>query len=296
MNILTIGIVSISSIIPRDAFDFGTNALVQAGYRVKVAPNVVGPAVAPAAERARLLEAFWLDPEIDLLLFSRGGDGAADVVPLLDWDALRARPDLPVMGFSDVTVLLGAMLAHGVGHPVSGPMLSYSRRLEPAAREWVRAVLAEAPLPPVRLRVLHAAGNGGASGLPTGGHLTRLHWLWKNGLLPSADGRVVFVECTAKYPPSQVRQCLEDLRDGGALAGASAVVFCDFRHAGADRAELDAFFPDFAASLPCPVYAGFPYGHVPGILAIDFRRPLDISPDGILAFRDAGKPVPGVSR
>ena len=195
-----------------------------------------------------------------------------------------------------MTVLLGARLAHGVGHPVSGPMLSYSRRLEPAAREWVRAVLAEAPLPPVRLRVLHAAGNGGVSGLPMGGHLTRLHWLWKNGLLPSADGRVVFVECTAKYPPSQVRQCLEDLRDGGALAGASAVVFCDFRHAGADRAELDAFFPDFAASLPCPVYAGFPYGHVPGILAIDFRRPLDISPDGILAFRDAGKPVPGVSR
>ena len=57
MNILTIGIVSISSIIPRDAFDFGTNALVQAGYRVKVAPNVVGPAVAPAAGRARLRRA-----------------------------------------------------------------------------------------------------------------------------------------------------------------------------------------------------------------------------------------------
>lgn len=286
MNIVTIGIVSISSIIPSPQLDFGTNALVQAGYRVKVAPNVAGPAVAPAAERARLLEAFWLDPEIDLLLFSRGGDGAADVVPLLDWERLRARPDLPVMGFSDVTVLLDAMLARGVGHPISGPMLSYAKRLEPAAREWVRAVLAEAPLPPVRLRVLRPAGDGGASGLPMGGHLTRLHWLWKNGMLPSAAGRVVFVECTAKYPPAQVRQCLEELREGGTFAGASAVVLCDFRHVGADRDALDAFLPAFAATLPCPVFSGFPYGHVPGILALDFRRTLSISADGVVQFAD----------
>lgn len=297
MHILTIGIVSISSIIPRDQFDFGTNALAQAGYRVKVAPNVVGPEVAPAAERARLLEAFWLDPEIDLLLFSRGGEGAADVVPLLDWDALRARPDLPVMGFSDVTILLGAMLSRGVGHPISGPMLSYSRRLTPEAREWVHSTLAEDPLPPVRLRVLRGADNGGSvSGLPMGGHVTRLHWLWKNGLLPSAKGRVVFLECTARYPPSQVRQCLEELREGGAFDGAAAVVLCDFRHAGAERAALDAFFPEFAASLPCPVFSEFPYGHVPDIRALDFRRSLELDPHGMLTFRNVEQPIPGLLR
>jgi len=291
MNIVTIGIVSISSIIPRAQFDLGTNALVQAGYSVKVAPNVVGPAVAPAAERARLLEAFWLDPEIDLLLFSRGGDGAADVVPLLDWERLRARPDLPVVGFSDVTILLNAMLAKGVGHPISGPMLSYAGRLTPEAGAWFRATLAEAPLPQVNLRVLRPAGEGGVAGPPMGGHLTRLHWLWRNGLLPSAEGRVVFIECTAKYPPSQVRRCLEELRDGGAFAGASAVVLCDFRHTGDERAELDAYLPEFASSLTCPVFSGFPYGHVPGIRAIDFRRTLSITPDGALAW-----PAPATAR
>lgn len=281
MHILTIGIVSISSIIPHDQFDFGTNALIQAGYRVKVAPNVVGPAVAPAAERARLLETFWLDPEIDLLLFSRGGEGATDVVPLLDWERLRARPELPVMGFSDLTILLNAMLTKGVGHPISGPMLSYSKRLSPEAREWVRTVFAETSLPPIRLRVLHKAEtDGDASGLPMGGHVTRLHWLLRNGLMPSAKGRVVFLECTAKYPPPQVQQCLEELRDAGALDGAAAVVICDFRHAGSERNALEDFFTDFAASLPCPVFAGFPYGHIPGILALDFRRVVTISTDG----------------
>ena len=123
-SIVTIGIVSISSLLPREQLDAGTNVLASAGYRIKVAPNVARAEVAPPEERARLLEAFWLDPEIDLLLFARGGEGAADVVPLLDWERLRARPDLPVMGFSDVTILLNAMLAKGGPPPASGPMLS----------------------------------------------------------------------------------------------------------------------------------------------------------------------------
>ncbi len=296
-SIITIGIVSISSLLPREQLDAGTNALASAGYHVKVAPNVARSEVAPPEERARLLEAFWLDPEIDFLLFARGGEGAADVVPLLDWERLRTRPDLPVMGFIDVTILLNAMLAKGVGHPVSGPMLSYATRLTPEARDWAHRVLRgaigvakadpsdeDARLPSVRCRVVHGAG-GVASALPMGGHVTRLHFLWERGLAPSAANRVVFLECTARHVASTVVGNLTAMRDGGFFDGAAAVVFCDFRHKDADRAALDAFFPEFAASLPCPVFSGFPYGHIPGILALDFRRELSISPDGLLQFR-----------
>ena len=165
-SIVTIGIVSISSLLPREQLDAGTNALASAGYRIKVAPNVARAEVASPEERARLLEAFWLDPEIDLLLFARGGEGAADVVPLLDWERLRARPDLPVMGFSDVTLLLNAMLAKGVGHPVSGPMLSYATRLTPEARDWAHRVLRGEALPAVRCRAV--GGEGGVADLGGG--------------------------------------------------------------------------------------------------------------------------------
>ena len=283
-SIVTIGIVSISSLLPREQLDAGTNALASAGYRIKVAPNVARSEVAPPEERARLLEAFWLDPEIDLLLFARGGEGAADVVPLLDWERLRARPDLPVMGFSDVTVLLNAMLAKGVGHPVSGPMLSYATRLTPEARDWAHRVLRGEALPAVRCRAV--GGEGGvAAALPMGGHVTRLHFLWERGLAPSATNRVVFLECTARHAAATVVGDLTAMRDGGFFDGAAAVVLCDFRHKDADRAALEAFFPAFAASLPCPVFSGFPYGHVPGILALDFRRKLSIAPDGLLQFQ-----------
>ena len=323
-SILTIGIVSISSILPREQFDAGTNALVRAGYRVKVAANVAQCRMVPPEERARLLEEMWLDPEVDLLLFSRGGEGAEEVVPLLDWERLRARPDMPVMGFSDVTILLNAMLAKGVGHPISGPMLSYATRLTPEAREWTRAVLEDVcngppggrpegvlagspggrPLPAVPLKQFNGgnaadfkpegqlpggkAAFNGADGVfaagSMGGHVTRLHWLFEHGLAPSASNRVVFLECTARHVATTVIADLEAMRDGGFFDGASAVILCDFRHRGAERATLDAFFPAFAASLPCPAFTGFPYGHNPGILALDFRRGVQIAPDGVLSF------------
>ena len=325
MDILTIGIVSISSVLNQDAFVAGTNILADAGFRVKVAPNVAQCRMVPPEERARLLEEMWLDPEVDLLLFSRGGEGAEEVVPLLDWDRLRARPDMPVMGFSDVTILLNAMLAKGVGHPISGPMLSYATRLTPEAREWTRGVLRGAlgntaipdnagtigntgntagGLPPVSLTqfkgvtaadfkpegrlpdgeaALNGAGAVSAAG-SMGGHVTRLHWLFQNGLAPSAAGRVVFLECTARHKAETVIADLTEMRKGGFFDGAAAVVLCDFRHKDAERAALDAFFAEFAADLPCPVFAGFPYGHVSEIRAIDFRREVIISPDGALRF------------
>ena len=42
--------------ISADQLDAGTNMLLSAGYRVKVASNVPGPKVAPPEERARILE------------------------------------------------------------------------------------------------------------------------------------------------------------------------------------------------------------------------------------------------
>ena len=293
-EIVTIGLVSISTLIPHDQLDAGTNILIRAGYRVKVAPNVAQCCMAPPAERARLLEEFWLDPEIDLLLFARGGEGAVDVVPLLDWERLRARPDMPVMGFSDITVLLNAMLAKGVGHPISGPMLSYATRLTPEARDWSHRVLRGEELPVIVLSpilprppcgVAGSPRRGAEGALPMGGHVTRLHWLFTNGLAPSASNRVVFLECTARHVAAPGIDDLTAMRDGGFFDGAAAVVLCDFRHKDEEHAALDAFFPEFAASLPCPVFAGFPYGHIPGILAIDFRRELSISPDGNLRFK-----------
>ena len=88
-EVKTVGIVAMSSVIPTKTFNAGTNALMKAGYRLKVMPNVPEQTVTTPERRARLFEEAWLDPEIDLILFARGGQGAIDVVDKVDWEKLR---------------------------------------------------------------------------------------------------------------------------------------------------------------------------------------------------------------
>lgn len=279
-DVKTVGIVSASSILPKEKFILGTNRIASAGYRVKVMPNVQAPQVAPAATRARLFEQAWLDPEIDIILFSRGGKGAADVIGLIDWEKLRSR-DMRVIGFSDVTLVVNTMLAKKVGHPYTGPMLSSFGSWTDKSRDWFGKMLAGAPLPTLKVKVLKA---GAAKGLPMGGHVDRLYSLFKQAVAPETANRIVFLECTNRYSANDIKVKLVEMRDSGFLKNAAAVVFADFRHTGKERVKLDQFMLTFAGTLPCPVFADYPYGHCPGSLLIDFQREAEIAPDGTFAW------------
>ena len=277
-SVKVIGIVSVSHLISPEKLALGTNLLVQAGYRVKTMPNVLkmeSPEV-----RARLFEEAWLDPEIDFLLFSTGGLGAADVIGLIDWERLRAR-DMSVIGYSDVTLILGAMLAKGVGHPITGPMLSrLVTDCSPEAIEWLRQMVDGAPLHlqliPVKPCVAPVSGKSIA------GLINRFPVLLDRGFLPSFDGRVVFLENTPKYADI-AEAVLNDLVTRGVFEKTAAVVFCDFNRDW-EQSRVNALFDRFAAKVPCPVFSGYPYGHVRNSFAIDFTRPLRISATGDLEW------------
>lgn len=58
--------------------------------------------------RAKDLNDFFKDDEVDAILCFRGGYGAARFLDLIDYEAIKAHPKL-LVGFSDVTVLLNAI-------------------------------------------------------------------------------------------------------------------------------------------------------------------------------------------
>ena len=277
-DVKTVGIVSVSSLLPEEKFVRGTNLLAEAGYRVKSMPNV--RRMEPPDVRARVFEQAWLDPEIDFLLFARGGHGASDVVPLIDWERLRRR-DMRVMGFSDVTLVLGAMLAKGAGRPISGPMLStLSTYCSGESRERLRMVLDGTP-PPVALKPVKPCASA-VCGKPFAGLVSRLPVLLEKGLMPSLDGRIVFIECTPRYADVS-EPILDELVAKGVFAKAAAIVFCDFNSKW-DKSRVEDLFTRFARKVSCPVFSGYPYGHVPRSFAIDFTRPLRISETGIMEW------------
>jgi len=278
-EVKTVGIVSVSSQIPKDVFERGTNLLSCAGYRVKAMPNVLKKETPET--RARLFEQAWLDPEIDFLLFSRGGKGAHEVVPLIDWERLRGR-EMPVLGFSDVTIVLGAMQKKGVGRPISGPSLAaLSRYISSESRERLRQVLDGNP-PPVRLKPVKPCAAP-VAGRPFAGLVSRFAMLDKIGYLPSFDGLIVFAEGIPSNADTS-EETLDKLVEKGAFNKAAAVVFCDFNHQW-EKSRVEALFARFAAKVPCPVFSGYPYGHIPKSFAVDFMRPVRISVDGLMEWQ-----------
>lgn len=276
----TVGVAAISSKVPLKAFAAVTNRLTRAGYKMKIMPNVTEPKVAPAKRRAELLEQLWMDPEVDIVVFAYGGQGAMDVVPLLDWERLRKR-DMPVIGFSDLTVLVNTMLAKNAGHPYTGPVLTTLGYSNPAAVDRMKKTMANRP-DDVKLTAVKP-GRKAVTGLAMGGLLDRLHRMTLKGWLPDPKGRVIFIENTNKYA-QRTDEMLGDMCKNGVFNDAAAVVFCDF-NSKTPKAKTRARLKKFADSIPCPVYMGYPYGHIPNTSIIDFRRTLTITPEGKLSWQ-----------
>src|SRR4051812_26024801 len=88
----------------------------------------------PAEDRASDLHEAFADPEVDAVLAIRGGYGAAELVPLLDAELLKANAK-PFIGMSDLTVL-HLVLSERLGLPAFlGPV---ARHLPPGARYTAR--------------------------------------------------------------------------------------------------------------------------------------------------------------
>ncbi len=289
-EVRTVALVMPASIQPKANFDRGKYALEAAGYKVKVMPRLDFRKVAPVADRVADFEQAWMDPEVDLVLCARGGTGAEDLLDKLDWAKLRTRKQR-VLGFSNITMLLNAMLKENAGHPFSGPTLSQFLYAKPETLKWLsKAIGDEKPMPDVRLKALRP---GACRGLACGGHISLVLKGIQIGWAADTKGRIVFLE-TSIREPSAIRKTLDDIVASGYFNGCAGVVFGELTPGGPNRrkltgkaladarAEVAQIRRDFAAKMTCPVYEGYPYGHIGKSFTIDFLREKAITADGIL--------------
>ncbi len=256
-------------------------ALKKAGYRVKEMPHIREGApekgytsIAPAKRKADLEQA-WLDPEVDLIMCVRGGVGSENIVPLLDWEKLRKRPDMPLIGFSNITALHMGMLAKKAGHPITAPNLVFALGIDKESVEACKAVLAGKSPAPVKLTPLRP---GKASGTALAGHVYLLNVMSKTKYFPETKGKIIFMECPG-YGGDFIRKLLREMIKNGHFRDCSAVVFGNMKGAGSSAMQI---MKEFTGEVSCPVYYGFPYGHTPQNHAIDLRKKVTIDENGIL--------------
>ena len=143
----TVGLVSPSSA-SDDSFSLqlAREAMEALGFKVKAGPHLAsryGHLAGTDAERAGDLNAMFADSTVKAIVCVRGGSGAARLLPLLDYDAIRRNPKV-LLGYSDITALHLAAQVKG-WQSLHAPVLTESTLPEAALEEPTSPA---PPLPP----------------------------------------------------------------------------------------------------------------------------------------------------
>lgn len=225
-------------------------------------------------DRAADLNRMFADPEVDGIFALRGGWGAARLLPLLDYDAIRRNPKV-FLGYSDVTALLTAIHARTGLITFHGPMgVSTWNRF---AVEHLRRVLFDAEAADLanpteigdtlvqtedRVQVITP---GRARGRLIGGNLSVLSAIMGSPYLPDWEGAILFLE-EVEEDIYRVDRMLTQLRLAGVLEKIAGFVFGKCTGCGPGEGygslTLEQLFADHVAPLGIPAWSGAMIGHI----------------------------------
>jgi len=107
-NVNTIGIIALSGNCDREKVLNSKLFFENLGYKVKLSKNIFDSNNYLAGhdkDKLEELHAFFKDPEIDLIIASRGGYGAIRLINNIDYNLIKNNPK-PICGFSDFTAIL----------------------------------------------------------------------------------------------------------------------------------------------------------------------------------------------
>ena len=243
------------------------------GFRVRVGAScrsstARGYAAAPTEVRAADIHTAFADPSVRAVWCTRGGSTAWQLLPLLDYDLIRANPK-PLIGFSDVTTLhlavgqrCGLVTYHG---PTANRVFGWGEgdgfswpSLCRALGEWEELAVENPPGEPIV-----ALRPGQAEGRLTGGNLSLVAASLGTPWQIDARDKIFFLEDVGEGVYALERMLCQ-LRYAGILDRAAAVVFGPFtscRNAYREDYGPLELLRDFFAEYPKPVIANVRSAH-----------------------------------
>lgn len=291
----TVGIIAPASAPPDPkSIDHSVAVLEKLGFKTRLAPNVRdrwGFLAGSDRDRAADLMRMFADRKIKGIICVRGGYGTARLLPLLDYQALRANPKIFV-GYSDITSLHCAFLKKAGLVSFHGPMLN-SDFVKPDfpdftwqsfCRTLTRAAVPGSICEGYKKRTVAVLRPGRASGPLLGGNISILCATLGTPFQPSFKGVILFFEDLDEVP-FRFDRMLTHLLNAGLLQQVAGIAIginhnCKdpkARTAKEYRQTIEDVFKERLSPLKVPVVMGLPFGHIPlnATLPIGIRATLD---------------------
>lgn len=259
-----VAILSPASAVDSDFIRGATAAIEHAGFRARVMPHASGrngSYSAAASERLKDLNDALADPEVKAILCARGGYGAVHLLPHLDFEQPKW-----IIGFSDVSALHAAWIAHGWQsvHSSMAKELTLRRCDGDEANRRLFQILTSGKMPEIEWSSHPFNIHGSAEGVLLGGNLAVLNGLASTPFdLMNHPGAILVIEDVAE-PIYKVERILWRLRLSGVLDRLNGLIigqFTDYRPS-ADHADMYSMMAGMLKGLPYPVAYNAPFGHV----------------------------------
>jgi muramoyltetrapeptide carboxypeptidase len=306
----TIGVAAASSPFEnRSEIDRGVRWYEERGYSVKLAPHVYARddfVAGDAAARAADVTALFADDDVDVVQMLRGGYGASQVVPLLDFDVIAANPK-PLVGYSDVTALhvairqrTGLVTFYGLGLTSMGA----PKREEWDKERFVRAMTATEALGEVPARpddpYIGRLGSGRATAPLVGGCLWLLRETLGTPWEVELDGAILFFE-DVHAPPWHVDGMLTQLHNAGKLERVKGIVVGEmYKSEHSDEPDpwlrsrsMEDVFEHHLEPLGVPILHNLPLGHGKHLVTTPLGVTATIDADARTLTVDEGALVDG---
>ena len=268
----TIGVITPAASISRDdkKFDLFETRMKNLGFKVKYGKSV-GEKLAYLGgsdiDRLADLMDMFLDKDVDIILAMLGGYGCSRIVDKIDYEIIKQNPK-PLIGFSDITVLLNSINKFTSMPTIHGPVGIYlgKESFDEFSLDDFSKILFENQLGRVLVNPKCDAItlNGGvARGKLVGGNLSLINNLIGTPYEIDFSDKIVFIE-EVDESPYQIDRFLSALKLSGSLEKARGFIFgyftnCDPKEENSwDYVEL---IKQYFSKLNVPVIYDFASGH-----------------------------------
>lgn len=256
-----IAVAAPASPFDRKAFDRGVEVLESAGYWVKIPEGLFsrqGYLAGSDSERASQFTKLFEDESVRAVFCARGGFGSMKVLPLLDFEAIRASAKI-LVGFSDITALLAAIYARCGMVTFHGPLVTtLGADAEKTLTALIDAIGSTLPLEFVPHEPV-VLNPGRASGPVVGGNLTSICHLLGTPYEPRFKGHLLFLEDRGEVP-YRIDRMLSQLRLAGHLERIAGLILGSFQDCG-PLEDVYAIVKEAFSHIDVPILAGFDIGH-----------------------------------
>lgn len=272
-----IGVISPASAPKTEKLDRGITYLQKAGFQVFESPNLRGKnkyLSGRGPEQIADLHWAFRNPDIDLIICSRGGYGTPRYLDDLDYELIADNPKF-LVGYSDITALQNAIGVQTGLVTISGPMVAVEmaeeQGMDPYTEECFWTLLKKpmsgqtlANPDDIKPEIL---SGGEAEGPIVGGCLALFNNLMGTPYFPDVEGGILFVEDIGENV-QHIDRMLSQFKMAGFFHGENRInglmlgQFLDaWENAEEDDFTLEELIHDIIGPVDFPIISNVAYGH-----------------------------------